>query len=326
MTGRDTASRVTWLVAGWNVASDLEAFLAAYQCLTDTADELVLAIGGADGSLEQARAFQRTHPEVVLKLEEQVAGMGKQGALRAAWPLVTGDIVYLTDMDCRPTNDAVRPLLACLQRGCDAATGSVRPLKDQEDRPLVRAQWAVLRAGDRRGGGPSRGLSGANTAIRRAMLEKVGEFSWPAPTGTDYTLAKRVLAQGGSIWREPASEMPTRFPDRPGGYVQKQARWLGTVVRMGCRYSAWDDVRAVGRTLAIPWVVLGALAAGAWWWPGVWSVALILLGEACRRRQHYVRWAGLPVGAAPTLSAVLVDWLAALEAVRQLVVRRPRWT
>ncbi len=318
-------TRVTWLVAGWHVAAELGSFLAAYQKLTDTADELVLAVGGTDGSLAAARAFQQAHPEVGLKVVEQVPSMGKQGALAAAWPQVTGDIIYLTDMDCRPTDSVARPLLAWIQRGCDAVTGPIRPLPAQETMPLVRVQWAVLRARDRGGASPSRGLTGANTAITRAMIERVGAFDWDAPTGTDYTLAKLVLAAGGSIWREPASEMPARFPERGGHYVAKQARWLGTVWRHGWRYGAWDEVRAVSCTLAMPWVALLLLAAG-WWWPGAWGGLLLLVAEALRRRAHYTDWAGVPVGTATLIASVLVDFLAALEATRRVAVRRGQWT
>ncbi len=325
MMAGDATGRVTWLVAGWHVAAELGPFLAAYQNLTDTADELVLAVGGTDGSLEHARAFQRAHPEVVLKVVEQVRSMGKQGALAAAWPQVTGDVIYLTDMDCRPTDRVARPLLAWIQRGCDAATGSIRPLPAQETMPLIRVQWAALRARDRGGASPSRGLTGANTAITRAMIERVGAFDWDAPTGTDYTLAKRVLASGGSIWREPASEMPTRFPERVGRYVAKQARWLGTVWRHGRRYGAWDEVRAVGRTLAMPWVAALLLAAG-WWWPGAWGVLGLLVALALRRRAQYAGWAGVPVGTVTLMASVGVDCLAALEAMRQVAVRRVPWT
>lgn len=325
MMAEGATERVTWLVAGWNVADELGPFLAAYQTLTDTADELVLAVGGTDGGLAEARAFQRDHPAVSLKVVEQVPGMGKQGALAAAWPQATGTIVYLTDMDCRPADAVARPLLAWIQRGCDAATGPIRPLPAQETMPLVRMQWAALRARDRGGARPSRGLTGANTAITRATIERVGAFGWDAPTGTDYTLAKRVLASGGRIWREPASEMPTRFPERANSYVPKQARWLGTVWRHGRRYGAWDEVRSVGRTLAMPWVAAALLAAG-WWWPGAWGVLLLLVAEALRRRAQYAGWAGVPVATATLIASVLVDGVAALEAMRQVAVRRGRWT
>lgn len=317
-------TRVSWLVAGWNVAADLVPFVDAWRTLSGTAHQLVLAVGGEDGSLARARALQAEHPELALTIVEQTVGMGKQGALRAAWPLLTGDVVYLTDMDCRPSRDVAGPLLALLAGGADVATGPVRPLPEQEAVPLVRVQWAVLRAGDRAGARPAVGLHGANTAIRRAMLERVGGFGWDAPTGTDYTLAKRVLAVGGKVWREPKSEMPTRFPER-AVYVRKQARWLGTVLRYGWHYRALGDVKAVSRTLAWPWV-MAALAAGGWWWSGLWALAALLLGDAVRRRAQYVRAMGARVGLGTLTSSVLADWAAGLEAIRHVARRRARWS
>ncbi len=315
---------VSWLVAGWNVAPDLAPFVAAYRTLSATAHELVLAVGGEDGSLERARALQAAHPDLAIAIVEQKAGMGKQGALRAAWPLVTGEIVYLTDMDCRPSREVASPLLALLADVADAATGSVRPLPEQVAIPMVRVRWAVLRAGDREGARPAVGLHGANTAIRRTMLERVGGFDWDAPTGTDYTLAKRVLAAGGRLWREPMSEMPTRFPER-GVYVRKQARWLGTVLRYGFRYRALSDLQAVSRTLVWPWV-MAALVAGGWWWSDMWALAALLLADAVRRRAQYVDAMEARVGMETLVGSVLADWAAGLAAIRHVVRRRAQWS
>lgn len=319
------SQRVSFLVAAWNAAAELPGFLSAYAALSCPQRELVLAVGGGDTGFELAAAFQEAHPEANLRLCRQLPGMGKQGALRAAWPLAAGDIVFLTDVDCRLTDDAVARLVSHVANGADAATGTIQPWPEQLTVGLVRMQWAIVRAGHHPGVSPAVGLTGANTAVARSAIVQVGAFAWDAPSGTDYTLAKQLLAAGLTIWCDARSEMPTRFPEGFAIYLSKRARWLKNVWVFGRRYHAEGDVRAVLATLSAPWIMLGFLVWG-YWWVGAWGIGLVLAGEAMGRRVSYLARARQPLCLDAAAASVVADWMAAGLACRQLLTHDWRWT
>jgi cellulose synthase/poly-beta-1,6-N-acetylglucosamine synthase-like glycosyltransferase len=315
---------VSFLVAAWNAADDIPGFLSAYAALSCPRRQLVLAVGGQDDGLEVARRWAR-QLALPVDLVVQTPGMGKQGALRAGWPLVAGDIVFLTDVDCRPSDDAVAPLVWRVASGADAATGAVRPLPDQVTAPMVRLQWAVRRAGERPHPHATGGLSGQTAALSRTILQRVGAFAWDAPTGTDYTLAKRVLAQGGIIWRHPESQMPTRFPTSWAVYVRKQARWIKNVAVHGLRYGAKRDVASAGATMAVPCAAL-MLAVAAWWWAPAWVILAWLVAEMAGRRRGYLWSMGHRAPLSVLAASVGADWGAALMALWQAISGGWQWT
>jgi cellulose synthase/poly-beta-1,6-N-acetylglucosamine synthase-like glycosyltransferase len=314
--------RVSFLVAAWNAAAEIPAFVAAFRALSYPDKELVLCAGGRDGSLAVARALEG--PD--LRVLEQLPGEGKQRALRKAFPLAQGDVLYLTDIDCRPNDAAVLPLLRALAAGAEAATGGIRPLSAQEGSAFVRAQWAIERVNAQRTGLRSSGLRGANAAVRRRAVEASGAFAQEAPSGTDYTLAKELARQGVAIAFCRDSEMPTGFPDALGTYVRKQARWLRNVALLGARYGAWGEVRGVALTMALPCVIGALLLLGIWRWP-LAGLGLLLLLHALINRLRYLRAGELPRGGLGGAAATVAgDMAAALVACGQTLRGRLTWT
>ena len=312
---------VTFLVAAWNAAEEIPAFVRAFRALSYPDKDLVLCAGGRDGSLEVARALAGPDLTVV----EQRPGEGKQRALRRGFPLVRGEVVYLTDVDCRPTDAAVEPLLRAVGAGAQAATGIVRPLPEQEQNAFILAQWAIIRFQARRAGPTVPGLHGANSVVCRAVLDATGGFAQDAPSGTDYTLAKELLLRGTTIAFRADSEMPTGYPDGLRIYVRKQARWLRNVAVLGSRYRAWGEVRSVGTTMAFPFGVLVLLLAGLWHWQ-VAALGVLLLLHAFLNRVRYVRAAGVRASASGAAGTVAGDLLAAMLAARQTLRSQMTWS
>ncbi len=312
---------VTFLVAAWNAAEEIPAFVRAFRALSYPDKDLVLCAGGRDGSLEVARALAGPDLTVV----EQRPGEGKQRALRRGFPLARGEVVYLTDVDCRPTDAAVEPLLRAVGAGAQAATGIVRPLPEQEGNPFVLTQWAIVRFQARRAGPTSTGMHGANSVVRRSALEASGGFRQDAPSGTDYTLAKEFLRQGVTIAFRADSEMPTGYPDGLRIYVRKQARWIRNVAVLGAHYRAWGEVRSVATTMALPYGIFVLLLAGLWHWQMA-GLGVLLLLHAFLNRMRYVRAAGARASASGAAGTVAGDLLAALVATRQTLRSQMTWS
>ncbi len=268
-----TPERVSVLVPGWKAANDLPPFMEAFRALTHPNLQLVLCVGGPDGSLELARRLAPDH--VVL---EQRPGEGKQKALERSLEESDGDVILLTDIDCRLTDDVVQALLGTLHAsGGAAVTGASMPLRAQLSIPLVRSHYATEVATLPGRAEPVDGLLGRSAAVRRDALKGTRAFSVPAPSGTDYTLAK-VLAQAGHrITFAPGPRIESEYPDTVRVYAHKQARWLRNAYLLGRRYGAEQEVRAVQRTLAVPFVLSGLLLASPLFPP------LAVLAACCSR-------------------------------------------
>lgn len=313
---------VTFLVAAWTAEAEVEPFVLAFRALSLRRKQLVLCIGGRDDGLELARHLAGDDVSVI----EQRPGDGKQGGLRRGIPLASGEYIYLTDIDCRPDDASVRPMVAALASADAAAvTGSIRPLDTQIGDAFVDALWAIERFGVASYGQTVSGLRGANALVRRPALGLAGDFRQEAPSGTDYTLAKELRASGMRIGFVRSSEMPVRFPPNPATYMRKQARWLRNVAVLAPRYGAWSELWGVVQTMTLPFLVVALAAAGFVWWPA-WAAAATLLLHAMLNRARYAKCARVHVPAAGIIISVLADLGAGVLAAKQAVFRTMAWS
>ena len=85
---------------------------------------------------------------------------------------------------------------------------------------------------------------GRNCALTRKVLERSGGFNTPAPTGTDYILAKELIGMGVFIRQNPDSCIATAFPTTFQSYLCQQRRWIYNVMAYGQHYGARDEVKA----------------------------------------------------------------------------------
>jgi cellulose synthase/poly-beta-1,6-N-acetylglucosamine synthase-like glycosyltransferase len=263
---------VSVLLPAWNEGAGIERCLAALTAIEWPALEIIVCAGGADETLARAQRFASERVTVF----EQQPGEGKQAALRRCFERSRGAVLYLTDADCVVPEATFEAVIAPVARGeAAAATGGSRPFAEQRSDPFVFHQWSVIRAVERNRPPESTGLLGRNCAISRNAVEAAGAFAQPTPIGTDYHLAKRLLANGESIRFVPA-EVETAYPTRPKAYVRQQSRWLRNIVMHGTRYGDREEVAAVGRTVTTG---LGLLT-----WPLTWrwtrrpGLALWLVG------------------------------------------------
>lgn len=302
---------VTMLVPAWNAREELGPFVEAFRKLSYPSLELVLCVGGDDGTYETA--MQYVSDSVIVIRQEPTDG--KQGGLRKAYAAASGDIIYLTDIDCRVSDEALFSLLDMLAvPNVSVVTGSSMPRDRDVSNPFVAVQWAVERS-VRAAEEPHQvsGLLGRNAALRRAVIEETGRFGFSAPTGTDYTLAKEILRRGYAIWYCPGSCVATEYPETFARYLKKQRRWLGNVLKFGIQYAAWRDVLAVSRTLAMAVALAGALVAGGSW-PWAWLIVFGILVHAAANRWKAVRACRLRPRPLAIVAHIVADQAAALAA------------
>lgn len=280
------------LVPIWNERHLITVLVAAIRVLAYQPRELVLCAGGPDGSYAEAQRFAA--PDVVVL--EQQAGEGKQRALERCFRASRGDILFLTDADARPTEDAVAATLAPILAGeVEAATGTREPLPELRALPLIAYQWALEVAGSAAIPDASSGMLGSNAALTRHAAVRAGSFAWEAATGTDYTLACHLRAAGFTIRFVRASHMPVGLAITLQDYSRQRSRWLRNLVLVGRRYDDRTVVRQGIRPmlLGIVFVILpltpGRLRRIALLF---WLTALF---TGWRRRIGYVQAAPLAV-------------------------------
>lgn len=322
---------VSVLVAAWHEADLIEQHIQSFLALRYPHKELVLCAGGSDGTYQIAH---RHASEQVIVLEQH-PGEGKQRALTRSLPHIHGSIIYLTDADCL-LNDAAceRLLYALVVAGEQAATGSTHPLAQQQRHPFVVAQAASQHYAALRQPTYCDGLLGRNAALTRDLLLRSGGLHAPAPSGTDYVLAKHVLRTGARIRYLPDSQIATHYPTSIPAYIRQQRRWLRNLLLLGHRYHDPHYVRHALLTgtlgtllLALP--LLAVLLRGIGW--AGWLVGW-LAGVAARVRYIAVWRATHPTqdGARLSLAPVpvmLADWIAWHLALRDALVdwRRQQW-
>jgi glycosyltransferase involved in cell wall biosynthesis len=281
------AMLVSVLLPAWNEERMLDRCLASLVAIEDPPLDIVICAGGADATPAIAARWAAAHPDRITLLRQQ-AGEGKQAALRRCLERARGSILYLTDADCVVPADTVRRLADAVGAGADAATGPADPVPEQAADPWVRHQWATVRAVDRHRAADSNGLLGRNCAVRREAVEATGSFGAAVPIGTDYHLAKALLADGRTIRWVPAP-VQTRYHQKFGPFLRQQSRWLRNILVHGRGFGDVAEVRGVARTIATGWAVL--LWPLTWRWtrlPGV-AVWLGLLGWLTRARLARLR-------------------------------------
>lgn len=284
------------LVPVWNEVRHIAPFVEAFRRLSYAPRELVLCVGGPDGSLAEAQRL--AHADVVVL--EQRPGEGKQRALERCFLASHGEALFLTDADAQMTDEAVLATLEPILTGeAQAATGTRSPLPELRHMPLIAYQWALEAAGNARIGRNSTGMLGSNIALHRAAAVSAGSFTWEARTGTDYTLACRLRQAHIPIRFVPNSQMPVGLATNLRDYSRQRARWLRNLVLVGRRFSDWSVVRQGIQPMVIGLVFAALpLAPGRWRRQALTLWCLMLVG-AWRRRIAYV------LAAPPEARAVL---------------------
>lgn len=270
---------VTALVPAWNEGDGLNAHVDSFLSLRYPHKQLVLVAGGREGddTLARAQAYAADHSEVVAV--PQRAGQGKQVALRDGLPHVQGEIVFLTDADCLYDDHSFAQTVAPIIRGDATVTSGASAFRpEQRANALVVFQWMMERLYAMKAPDESSGLMGRNCAVEIAALRASGGFDAKALSGTDYTLARQLIAHGETIRHVRHSQMATEYPADLRTYYNKHTRWLRNLIvigwQTGDRATLLAGLVSAGIGVAFFALPLLALVVGPIAWAG-WGVMLL---------------------------------------------------
>jgi cellulose synthase/poly-beta-1,6-N-acetylglucosamine synthase-like glycosyltransferase len=233
---------VSILVPAWNEVENIEQHIHSFNSLRYPQKELILSAGGEDGTYHLAQR-SAGHGIVVLR---QLPGEGKQRALQRSFSKSMGSIIYLTDADCLLDNDSFEQLVyQIVSQGEEAVSGSSRPSQRESSNPFIISQAASQIYSSMHSPSYASGLLGRNCSVTRELLERSHALEVPAPSGTDYVMAKMIYQTGACIRQLPDCRVVTEYPTSMSEYTRQQRRWLNNVAHYGKQFGARNEIRTV---------------------------------------------------------------------------------
>src|SRR4051812_26007194 len=106
-----TSPDVSVLLPAWNEVELLSRCLDSLLAIHTIDIEVVLCVGGSDGTVEVAQQYAGANPQRVTMLEQH-AGEGKQVSLRRCLRRAQGTFIFLTDADCVISEHVLRRFIA----------------------------------------------------------------------------------------------------------------------------------------------------------------------------------------------------------------------
>lgn len=238
--------RVSVLVSAWKAEEYLETLVRSFRSIEYENKELVVAVGAA----HRLASWQELEGAGVRLLEyvEPADSLSKNQALVRCLAAATGDILVLTDADCRLNSRGFLHLIAPIANGEEkVTTGPSYPQAEVRDNLFVQQYWADRAYTFAHTGRYTGSLRGRNSALTRAALEAAGGFV-PDLLGDDYYLGMKLQQVGYKIRFVPDSAIETIYHASVLGYVGQRARWRRAVAvenqRLGLRrqsLTAWKE-------------------------------------------------------------------------------------
>ena len=225
----------------------LEAIYAQSYPLSDM--EVVIADGlSTDQTRQQIQNFQREHPDLVVRVVDNVRRTIPSG-LNAAIRAAQGQVIIRLDAHSIPYPDYVARCEAALRAGYGENVGGVLEILPGSQGLLAKSIAAAaalpLGAGDARYriGGKAQVVDTVPFgAFHRSLVERVGYFDETLLTNEDYEFNVRIRRSGGKVWMDPT--IRTQYFARST---------LGALWRQYWRYGFWKAQMLRRYPLTLRW-------------------------------------------------------------------------
>jgi glycosyltransferase involved in cell wall biosynthesis len=200
--------RVSLIIATRDRADSLGATLAAVSRIEDPDWEVIVVDNGSrDHTTVVLSQFDREGRIPLRLVTEPVEGLGRarnQGVAAAS-----GEVLAFTDDDCYPGPDHLARLRAWFQDAGLGFVGGAVVLHDPADLPIKTLTHGELRRITPGSYLPAGRIIGANMALRRSALERIGGFdplltTATVPSGEDLDALGRLAADGWTGVYDPA--------------------------------------------------------------------------------------------------------------------------
>lgn len=273
--------RVSIIVPCYNEQATIRQLLEAilHQTYPSADMEVVIADGlSQDGTREEIAFFQREHPDLTVRVVENVA-RSIPSAVNRAILASTGEFIVRMDAHSRPDPHYVERCLSALESGLGDNVGGVWQIQPGGKSWIAESVAAAARhplgvgdAGYRIGAQASVVDTVPFGAFRRSLIDKIGLIDESLLSNEDYEFNVRVRQSGGRVWLDP--EIVTVYFARST---------LRDLARQYWRYGYWKlrMLRRYPGTLrwrqALPPLFVASLILLAflvWWPPAAWLLAL----------------------------------------------------
>jgi GT2 family glycosyltransferase len=248
--------------------------------------EVIVVDQGASVAAEQAVRARNAAGVPLVYVRQEGLGLSRsrnEGFRRAAAPAVA-----FTDDDCVPGPGWVAALERALADGADAVTGPMLPLgPDEPGLHAVASRTSLVRRTFSGDVAPWAVGTGANLALRRELLDRVGGYDERLGTGSagrageDLDLIHRLLRGGAAIRYEPeALVYHARQPADRRRRTRSSYGWgVGACCSVWLRQRDFSAPAVLARWLFMRGALLGrAVARGRW--SAAHDELLVLAGTA----------------------------------------------
>lgn len=223
--------KLSLLIPSWNDGGYLRMCISSLLKNTYKNYEIILIVGSdnEDTSYQIALSIQEEHPKKIKLLKQKIPN--KNQALNLGLEKVEGDIIILTDIDCKYQRNYLEKINNIFQKQkCNVITGSVLPYQENKNslgeyNSIVHGM-GIIKFEDK---APIIGnkLCGANAAFRKKVfLEKIGKFDESIKTGDDKILGMHFNKLGIKVYFFHDIYVFTDLRSKKiGEFIQHQIRW-----------------------------------------------------------------------------------------------------
>ena len=332
----DKAPLVSIIVPCYNEQATIRLLLEAIHSQTTPrqALEVVIADGmSTDGTREEILAFMVSHPDLEVRVVDNLAGTIPAGLNRAIEE-AEGTYIVRLDAHSKPYPDYVERCVSDLEAGRGDNVGGVWEIQPADNgwqaRSIAVAAAHPLGVGDARYriGGEAQAVDTVPFgSFAQTLVERIGAFDESLLSNEDYEFNARVRESGGVVWMNPAIKT-VYFARRTLGALARQYwRYGYWKLRMLRRYPDTFRWRQLAGAFVLSFLILGLL--GIWFPLARWllglelSLYVLILLIAGIHRAYQEKDLALSFGVPLAIATMHISWgMAFLWSLVSFVYRR----
>ena len=306
---------VSVIVPCFNEEKTITLLLEAVYAQTYRRDEIEIIIAdgmSSDATREKITAFQRSHPDMAVRVVDNPKRNIPAGLNRAI-EASRGEFIVRLDAHSVPDRNYIARCLAGLRSGKGTNVGGIWQIEPGGEgwaaRSIASAAAHPLGVGDARyrvGGAAQAVDTVPFGAFRKTLIEEIGSFNEDLLSNEDYEFNVRLRQAGGVIWMDPCIRTRYFARDNFGALARQYWRYGYWKLKMLLRYPETFRWRQLAGAFVLNWLVVGVLAIGFTWarWlflgeVMVYSLILIAAGfHVAIRERDLPQMLGVPLAIA----------------------------